>query len=1546
MIFKTFDNDIDKWTAKIGILGKSFNELGNAVRVAFKTTIDNIDNFDEDISFWDALKNNLIPKNEDGISWLKNSLGEIVSAENINSYIAELDLDSAKEQLKSIFNHQQLVSENKATWQDYFDTLEDGSEHYIPDLIKNTEDLSKLTGDDLVKANQQARSSALAHNNALKAQTLGAKAASLAMKGLTLALNVGVMILATKVIEGTVKAIDNYVNSAENTTEALNSSADAFKDSTSEITDYNSELETTNERITELQRLADNGTISLADKDELETLKEQNAELERKIVLKKQERALEAEQLLKDLDAVKGRNYTTFDGGFIKESAITALWGYINQYDWWSNAENGFSEKDILKDKNNMLVAADAVNQSIEAYKSLIDAGFADELDKDYQSLLRVQNAYLKLLYDINQTEENFRALDSNNKRDVLSKQLKQQRGFSDEKIESIISSISDEDLNKFYDKVLSFPEPSANDYETIEEYGKAYTQAWLKGIESEAKDNDNKTSILSLDEKELEAIDAYQEKLSLITKLRTEWADANASERMDLRESISKLFSNFDLSLLSDSKDDIEDILGDLGMSALNTIEGQIDGYTTQFIQMFTEAFGSVNITPYIEKVEELRNLLSGAKSGKVYNFDEFTAITQNNKDLLDSFKEVEGGYKLEEDAVISLLNTSITAYNEIVSSQRYTTDEILKEKQKLIEIYGIEAEILNEIAKLQSADNPHDWSSVDNLIHAYSLTPEQIAMLEQYAEFISNIKEKYDSLYETIDDENGSGSSSSNNSIDWLSNSIENLQENIDDLQRAFENTKGFDEQLKALNELTDGLKELQNVYYSDVDNSNTVYGEYENRYKEALGKLGGDASSIQSKIEAGDVFNTQDFSSDVADIINDAIDAWNGMKDAHNKYLELGVEIDDKRLQSYEIQRKPFEANIANLEGEKQKIQNKIDLNGGQGTVEQYKQLIGIEEEIRKSLTERLEMENKILSTLKPNTDEYVEQEQTIRDIENGLDDCAKNTKDWGLELLKLPLREIESVINGLSSQLQSVETEMSEMDAIIAGAQAYIQDQIDLQEELKKPIQEQLDALREANDERERALVLERAKGELDRLLNQNTVKLYNGEQVIYTRDEKAIRDAKENLTNLEYEETVRQLEKQLEYYDDIIADLQEVKDKWGNIAQEAEDYLNIQKALGSIGIDGIFDASVIDNFTRSYTKLTQTKDSLDDQISDWEAYQKAIQETVTQYEYGMISFEECQGKLAELTEDFCRKIDEDGKVSAEKISEIVNNILVKFELINVEEKTTKVEQDLSEAEKKTLEATKNMNDSIDDVGENADDTATGVTGTLETETEVQLELMKSFAEEMTATFQSMCDSVVSSTTIAFQSLSANIIATANLVQEQINAMISNSQSGISELEGLLSKASNFNEKYGLSSGNSTPITVSYADDLKINDKFSKGGLITKYDKELDSVAKNMGEDHIAHIAFQEGERILTPAENTLWEKIQNSSFDLIQNNIVPISSVMPRYDITPISKLNTSTPVLQSITVNCPNVTNEHGYNNLIKTIEGLPLKAQQYANRR
>lgn len=132
MIFKTFDSDIDKWTSKIGIFGKSFNDIFDSINKR-KLDIDNLINYqgldlDEAKkqvgSFWSYL----FPT-ENGKDWTKNSLEEIISQENIDSYIKQLDLDTAKEKIVGIFNHETLVKQNKKSWQDYFNTLDDGEDY-------------------------------------------------------------------------------------------------------------------------------------------------------------------------------------------------------------------------------------------------------------------------------------------------------------------------------------------------------------------------------------------------------------------------------------------------------------------------------------------------------------------------------------------------------------------------------------------------------------------------------------------------------------------------------------------------------------------------------------------------------------------------------------------------------------------------------------------------------------------------------------------------------------------------------------------------------------------------------------------------------------------------------------------------------------------------------------------------------------------------------------------------------------------------------------------------------------------------------------------------------------------------------------------------------------------------------------------------------------------------------------------------------------------------------------------------------------------------
>jgi len=341
--------------------------------------------------------------------------------------------------------------------------------------------------------------------------------------------------------------------------------------------------------------------------------------------------------------------------------------------------------------------------------------------------------------------------------------------------------------------------------------------------VKDNVKSETFKITVLSLNEEERKALDEYQSRLELITKLREEWADANASERTDLRESVSALFPNLDLSVLESGKQTIENALSDLGISAFKTVKGQITNYSDELFNMLTEAFGEVNITPYFEEVEKYQNLLTEVQSGKIYDDAQIKAIIRDNEDLADAVKAVENGYKLEENAVISLLNTSITAYNKKVSSAKITTTDILKERQRLMESYGLEAKVLSAAENLKPAENPH--TTFDELALAYNLTSEQVSMLEDYVALIEEIRQKYKELKETVDE----GTDDNSNNLNKIASDYEskklkseawkNLEQSIleykelttgvtssdyDDLINYVESIRtGLENQLKALQE-----------------------------------------------------------------------------------------------------------------------------------------------------------------------------------------------------------------------------------------------------------------------------------------------------------------------------------------------------------------------------------------------------------------------------------------------------------------------------------------------------------------------------------------------------------------------------------------------------------------------------------------------------------------------------------------------------------------------------------------------------------------------
>ncbi len=271
MIFKTFDSDIDKISSKWGMFGRSFNDIFDSISKR-KLDIDNLINYrgldlDEAKKQVGNFGSYLFSKKDDK-DWTKNSIGQIISKENLDSYITELDLDSAKRKLKDVFRWDDIIQNSDKNWQDYFDTLDD-SENYIVDLIKNTDDLTKLTGQDLVDACNEAREAIINHNHELQNMSFSAKAGKVALQALATVGNMVLFAFASKGIELFVNWIDKFANAtthaaekAEALSSAMNNSISSMSGNVSKLSDLNDEYQKLSQGV---NKLGENVNLSTED---------------------------------------------------------------------------------------------------------------------------------------------------------------------------------------------------------------------------------------------------------------------------------------------------------------------------------------------------------------------------------------------------------------------------------------------------------------------------------------------------------------------------------------------------------------------------------------------------------------------------------------------------------------------------------------------------------------------------------------------------------------------------------------------------------------------------------------------------------------------------------------------------------------------------------------------------------------------------------------------------------------------------------------------------------------------------------------------------------------------------------------------------------------------------------------------------------------------------------------------------------------------------------------------------------------------------------
>lgn len=1396
-IFKTWLSDINKIALTIDELQnitqfKTGNTIANGMLLSdvainkYKTSIEGL-NLSQAKATLSATALNEAQKNQILISAGLIASTDSITTSEIKQAVAENVLTAAKQQ-EVLATFEQEIAEGKLSL-----------ERLKAISLENTE-AGAIAKTIIAKKGENAQNlKNIASGKALNA-VLKEQLALLLHNPLTW------VVIAAGAIIGLSKAIDAATISTKEYEERLENLKQEFSETESELKSVNEELKNTTERLDELE---EKDSLSFVEKEEYDNLVKANNELDRQNnLLETQLRLKNQEKNKAFVDTMNSDSKGTINtvdesGNFNRLSGSDKLryWDDFNIANYQS-AKSRYDEETANFYAQKMMDRYDEYAKRAEGISYIPEPSSEDErktnewLDfiEDYQDRMMIT-----LGNDKAKTNAFNRVID-NWQFDTITQEL-QNLG---EQGRVTAKMLDDPKYDIFIQKLVDLGIIDAA--ENLDDIALAFN----KVAESQSKLNNTSEKKTILDSEDIEKINEYQSKL------------------IDLYEALNLIQSGVatdtDIDTLIDKFPELSDDTGDLetaikslindALSSMNDIYGESIDNIAEFAVRQDALIHSINNT-----ASAIDNVTSSYESLN-------NAIKEYNETGFVSLNTLEQIMKLEPKYLAALMDEE----GNIVANT-YAYRDLVLMRLRDYELQALkESNITNDKLK-QDFEN----GSISEVEYNAGLKASWDDLMVK-EKFVASAIENIDELIEKL---GGSGSTSSTeNTFDWIEVKINNITEAIEKLREVADDPfASWDDRSSALQSI---ITELQG--------NKGVYTRASEEYLKQANKVGLDPKYVKL-IQEG-AYKISSFKDDPN------YDKIQEYKQWYDKYLEakkeeanIDKEINSTNAELIENQDKQYQLEIAKLEAQKQGIQNIIDMNGGQGTADQYNILISYEEQILAQKEKQLSNAKEYLGTLAENSDEYLEQLETVHGLEDETAQIKKNVKDLELEKVNLVLDSIQDNIDDINEKIEN-------QDRFISGAIGILNQEIEAQEGLRNAIQDQIDALQEENDEHERALALEKAKYELQRAQSQRNVKLYSGEDrgFIYTQDREAIRDAQQNLDQLEFEATIHALEKQKEYYDDIIADLSEIQDRWSNIASKAQEMLDIQYTL-TIGGQGIRDSILggtydVDGLTNAYQELLGEQHS-------YEELEKLVSDLIAEFEDGTISVEECINQITTIAPQY-----------ANLLGTVVNTVLADIEALKGESSkaTDSAEKDATDAAKEVTKAT-------------------------EEETESQTTLLSGFADTVKKTYSEVVSDIIKDMETQFQEF------TKRLTEEAVNlkTTISETLSGIKKdigYDGDLTVTGN----------------TSISDKNLHLEAMATGGMLTGKDKKLDKLAHSLGEDHITMLAYKEGERVLTPYQNEVWEDlVQKASnfnfgapnFDLFtpKRTNVPVNRVANSNQVT-------------------------------------------------
>lgn len=1323
-------------------------------------------------------------------------------------------------------------------------------------IIKDADSTTKLYFSGLNKRKGSVEGLKKAQNEA-KQSTIGL---TLAETALNAALSFGITAAITLAIKG----FDKLANSAKRASEAAD---EAFSDTSEKVQKNEEEAKSLDELISKYKELKESENLDVNSRKEIKEIQNDIADL---VGVQASNLDLVNGKLddeiakLDEISAKEAKNaYETAIANYNNSKKATDKAAGDDSYLMFDGyAYVGKKEKDAINILHNAGFKNTVRVGGLNPFNQQVFV--SDASDDDYNELKGAQEKadYLQSMIDV--LEQNGqRATDLYagliSQRDKYLQYIDKQQDAANSLVNSWISysQFSNDELSKI----------NVDSLDSFEEYRQ-------KMIE-EAKNDDSIGKMLAdgtLSDEDLEnAVNDFMATSTKFSKWYEQWIGNIESDVQ--HKTLSDIFS------LKDAKDTLT-TLGKISESidtiqnAFSTLNSAIDEYNNS---------GSISI-------DTLQSIIALGDNWYDYLLDENGALKLDKESLqkLTASRLADMKAQIQQNMIDNVKNiTDDASAKEYLASTNYQVADSIDAVT--------EAMVNQTLAEKHSLVKSGDLSQ-----NNYKLIKKKLkGDIEKTNLLFNNISLEDISLGGGSGSGSGSGSSSSkssNTKIDFIEYRLKELEELANKVQSSIDEAVNAGDK-NAL------LGQMQTVDNAKIDTYNKAISYYQKEASNYLEKI---PAELREAAKNGAIAITEfigDNSSEIADYIQQ-------YRDLDNSIAEATEQVSSLRQEVIKLEKEKFD-NIVNafnsigniISSNKSIIESQItylETSGeriGKGYYSSLKEQSNLQLE---QLYKERDVLNKQLSTAMSNgvkygSDEWKDMYSSIQNVDQAIIDTKNDIEGYNNSLRELDwtvfddtIESIDTISNKLSNLLDLLKT-----DKVSGDFSGYSKDAITSMSLNAQKMQTANYVIEKTNKEIAN-LKASYNKGELS--VSEYTERLESLEDTLwdnistYNSAKEAIIEIAKARINEEVEAIEKVTEANNERISKLKEELQAEKDLQSykrSLLEKQNDVSKLQAQInarmGSTDAETIAEREKLEQELAD--KLKEIKEMQEDQAYD---------DMMDSLDKEQTAFEESQQKKIDTLND---SLDDTETLYNNMLNIIFNNTSITYNRLNELSKQYGfiLEQNITSPWAK---GNMSSNTFRDTVYRNLNDVSDKFT---------QL--------------QAKADSIsFSKLNSQLGSLNLSTLSTmVSLLSSQIN--VSGITTGIGDIKGAIenlsstfdtsiSKADNAIKKYqeldetikkskknnnnfwdllvkglnGLVSGTTKGSGGLFAIGLNILGKHKRGGEITA-NQNLDVIARSMGEDHIATIAYKEGERILTPEQNKAFLKMVDFSDLIAKSNMI-------------------------------------------------------------